>query len=482
MSLFFRIQQHLLPRAHAWRIVATKRLRSLFEGLSEWPADFRSFVDLIWEDLKPETTRELAAWEEQFGIYPSTVEANRRAAVDAEWLANGGQGLDYIQGVIQKVDPTVYVYGPWVSPDMELPGRRPKVWVRSDDVNATIDGSNRYLTIPNRGTLGGSATPATGSGPVRGEVDGKFAAETTLQGGLQLGTTASLQELHEPAGNATFFLAISTNAPAGSARLFSTATSGGSGKGLFLETTGGQLHLTIGNGTSTCVNLTGGALTAGAHVVAVVKAGPAVEMFLDGVSVASGTAVGLASGTHQTTPHVGSTLADGTKLNGAILEVLVFAEAFAVSKRAQYQELLKRWLGWTGFVPRDPRPYINQPLVGTVQCCEGLAQCGEDAAQANAFLANETHFLVNKDLQQHAPPAVPSDPATWPFFLYLAGPGGPDDVFFLDESKRRELERQILKIRPLENWVVMRDVGTDHLITDDGGFLSVDASGFLETT
>ncbi len=107
---FFRMIQHLLPRAAAWRTTAAKTLRNFFEGLSGAPEDFRGFIDDVYGDVFPETTRELAQWEEQFGIVANPVEATRRLNLAAEWAAGGGQSPRYIQDVLQTAGFDVYVH------------------------------------------------------------------------------------------------------------------------------------------------------------------------------------------------------------------------------------------------------------------------------------------------------------------------------------------------------------------------------------
>lgn len=129
--LFFRIFQHLLPDAAAWRLTVTKTLRKFFEGLSGPPEDAREFVDLVFEDAFPATTRELAEWEKQFGLEANPVEATRRLNLAAEWAAGGGQSPSYIQGVLQTAGFALYVHEwwesgpPYVARDPRLYTRRP---------------------------------------------------------------------------------------------------------------------------------------------------------------------------------------------------------------------------------------------------------------------------------------------------------------------------------------------------------------------
>lgn len=102
---------------------------------------------------------------------------------------------------------------------------------------------------------------------------------------------------------------------------------------------------------------------------------------------------------------------------------------------------------------RDPRTYTTQPLIGTVQCGEPLAQCGEPTALCNRFLANEPGYLVNRNLTNEAPPPVPDDPATWPYFLYWGGETFPNPAV-IPASRRAEFEQLILRICPAHLWLV----------------------------
>jgi uncharacterized protein YmfQ (DUF2313 family) len=118
--LFLRIFQHLLPTGEAWRTTVDKALRRLFVGLSSSGDDARQFVDLVYLDLFPGYTRELVAWESQFGLSPTAdaTELARRQALAAEWSATGGQSPGYIQGVLQTAGFPVYVHEWWEPPNV----------------------------------------------------------------------------------------------------------------------------------------------------------------------------------------------------------------------------------------------------------------------------------------------------------------------------------------------------------------------------
>jgi hypothetical protein len=114
--LFFRIFQHLLPRAEAWKVTIEKTLRNFFLGLSAPMDTARLFLDIASEDYHPTTTRELAEWEWQFGIYADTVDANRRLDLAASWQATGGQSPSYIQSQLVAAGfTTLYVHEWWSS-------------------------------------------------------------------------------------------------------------------------------------------------------------------------------------------------------------------------------------------------------------------------------------------------------------------------------------------------------------------------------
>jgi len=122
--IFFRVFQHLLPNARAWRAVADKHLRQFFVGLSGFLLQIRQFVDLVWLDIFPASTREVTAWEEQFGLLGAVLsEQQRRDRLDAAWKAQGGQDPRYIQDTLRARGFDVYVHEWWV------PGTEPAVGV-----------------------------------------------------------------------------------------------------------------------------------------------------------------------------------------------------------------------------------------------------------------------------------------------------------------------------------------------------------------
>jgi len=162
IEIFFRLYQHLLPRAQAWTIVIEKFLRKFFEGLTSWPQDVLNFFALILLDLFPALTRQLDLWEKQFGLITQLDdETARRDRLDAQWKAVGGQSPGYIQGILRDAGFDVYVHEWWFldqvydeaiicgnplavcgSPDayagnmtnQALVPRDPRLWIDSDSV------------------------------------------------------------------------------------------------------------------------------------------------------------------------------------------------------------------------------------------------------------------------------------------------------------------------------------------------------------
>lgn len=116
---FFRMFTHLLPNARAWRLTIDKKLRQFFEGLTGLGSDIKDFVDSVWEDIYPATTREITRYEKQFGLSNTPLtEQQRRDRLDATWKALGGQDPRYIQDTLQNNGFNVFVHEWWDPADV----------------------------------------------------------------------------------------------------------------------------------------------------------------------------------------------------------------------------------------------------------------------------------------------------------------------------------------------------------------------------
>jgi hypothetical protein len=126
----FRTIQHLLPRALAWSTTIAKRLRQYLEGLGAFGADVATFVDLVYLDVLPVTTRELVTWEKQFALGGGGSEAERRAKLEAAWSLQGGQSPDYLQRTLHAAGfTTVFVHEWWTAPGPPWIARDPRDYI-----------------------------------------------------------------------------------------------------------------------------------------------------------------------------------------------------------------------------------------------------------------------------------------------------------------------------------------------------------------
>lgn len=168
-----------------------------------------------------------------------------------------------------------------------------------------------------------------------------------------------------------------------------------------------------------------------------------------------------------------------------------------ILRAAGFNVYVHEWFepGGPPYVARDPRLYTTNPQVGLYQCTgedppgtplPSQPQCSAFASQpqCNNFLANEIGYLVNKDLTRRSPPPIPDDPTKFPYFIYIGGETFPARAT-VNVTRRAELERLILKLRPNQNWVVVMvdyiAVGSittesgDFIITEDGDLITAES-------
>ena len=135
----FEVFQHLVPRSRAWiiqRVLALiarqPQLNEFFEGLSEMPADARSFADDLIEDIYSDSTDQLDEWEEQFALTDVGLsEAARRIRLAATWATLGGQSPRYLQDVVTANGFTdVFIHEWWELPVVGAPvARDPRLYL-----------------------------------------------------------------------------------------------------------------------------------------------------------------------------------------------------------------------------------------------------------------------------------------------------------------------------------------------------------------
>lgn len=144
--MFLRIFKHLLPNARAWDITVDKKLRQFFGGFAGLGSDIKTFLDFVWLDIFPGTTRGLTAWEQQFGLRDTGItEQQRRDRLSATWRALGGQDPEYIQATLRDNGFDVYVHEWWEPGTEPAPGakqcvtpRSPLQWLRREFTGALL--------------------------------------------------------------------------------------------------------------------------------------------------------------------------------------------------------------------------------------------------------------------------------------------------------------------------------------------------------
>lgn len=339
--LFFRQLVHLLPRGIAWRMTVDKPLRRLLQGMSQASQATRDYIDAVFFDLLPDTTRELDRWEDTLGLVAGATDSARRIAYAAVLSAQGGQSPRYLQDVVQAAGFPLYVHEWW--------------WP------VTVYRAKGVLLVTHSG-------------------------DVPFQGGelVKIGTGPAQRQFR--------VTAVTPSVP-------------------------------------------------GQHDLTIEAIGPNVDASFEFAagSIALDAGTDIPGGSYDTPTTIAS---------GGITRI----------------ELGAPW-------PRNPLDYADQPQIGTVQCGAEFAQCTATNTpppdplpgplfdlypQCNRFLRNDTKYLVNLNLTQDAPPPIPADAPPfqhWPYFLYVGG-ASFGDVVEIPAARRDELERLLLKLRPLHQWIV----------------------------
>ena len=117
MANIFNTFKHLATRSQAWRLVASP-FKQYIKGFSYFPADIRDFIDNVWLDIFPNTTRQLSKWEQQFNLTQAGIVGDRTNNLDGRWKGQGGQGFDYLQDLIHSHGyENVFLHQWWIGVD-----------------------------------------------------------------------------------------------------------------------------------------------------------------------------------------------------------------------------------------------------------------------------------------------------------------------------------------------------------------------------
>jgi hypothetical protein len=166
MELWLRVLKHLLPRGRAWRLTIDKTLRQWFAGITIAPVEAQKFIDDVYDDQRPQTTRELDQYEDQFGLTAGALtEQERRDRIEGEWQAVGGQDPSYIQTTLQNAGFPVFVHEWWV------PGTEPVVGAISaatprnplDFLQGSTNGPTVKVTAGNTSVTAGNSSATCGA-------------------------------------------------------------------------------------------------------------------------------------------------------------------------------------------------------------------------------------------------------------------------------------------------------------------------------
>jgi hypothetical protein len=112
----------LLTRSKAFNLTLEKYLTKFFTALLILRDDPKNFIDGVWLDIFPDTTRQLNEWEHQFGLLQGPLpDDERRQRLLGAWRARGGQDPTYIQKTLQDAGFDVYVHEFWETPRTSPP-------------------------------------------------------------------------------------------------------------------------------------------------------------------------------------------------------------------------------------------------------------------------------------------------------------------------------------------------------------------------
>ncbi len=135
---WLKVVQFLYPRSKAFRNICDNSFRKFCDGLGYVPQDFQGYLKKIYGDRFAETTREITAWEKQFGVvfaeqYDTCM---RRKLLSSFWHINkGGQGRDYLLKILQLISEDFQIVE-------NLPVRDPR---DSNAVYAAVNGNKKMV-------------------------------------------------------------------------------------------------------------------------------------------------------------------------------------------------------------------------------------------------------------------------------------------------------------------------------------------------
>lgn len=157
MNKWLEVYKHLLPSGIAWSITVDKMLRRFIDGLTELPADVKTYLDAVFLDLIPSTTTKVSRWLVQFNIVASGNEAQDRQTLDGAWRLNEYQSPKQIQDTIQAAGFDIYIHEWWELPVVGSPiAKNPFLYLASlEEATISLAGAPQMLSGGSGAVSGG---------------------------------------------------------------------------------------------------------------------------------------------------------------------------------------------------------------------------------------------------------------------------------------------------------------------------------------
>lgn len=485
----FQTLRHLLPDSVAWRVIKDRLLRQYLKGVSSAGTDAVSFVDDVSDDLYPQTTRELAEWQTQFGLEAIGTEQEQRDYLEYVWGRTRSQSPKALQDALHAAGFTgAYVYDWFDTTDVS--------WSKDDGKVADVSGEDTSPGAVSFG-LGGLKMYVLGKAWNRvfeynlttphdlstATYAGSFIQLDAVELGGQdfrwsldgtrayvLGSTGDAISEYNLSANSPAWqvssLVDSTNSLSVAAQETTPSAMAWHPDGTSVYVTGSSSDQVHQYDLTTPWDL-GGTVTFNQSYNPSIADPSGLTFTDDGKRMLILAANTLTQFDLSTAWDISTASASGHTLDMSTEDTLMH--------RVRYERGYLFAVGQTGdnvyrYIfggPRNPRDYTNDPLFGTTQCGDGgsatsaIAECGEeipgqvsvDSAVCNRFFVNEVWYILNDNLVRRAPPQIPDVVTAWPHFWYVGGtPFGT--LLNVPAADRDRLERLCLKYGPTEQWIV----------------------------
>ena len=477
---------HLLPRCKTWALTISRPLTQFFAGLEALPDTIRQFIDEVWLDIFPATTRQSTEWLDEFGLIGSY--ASPAETLTSRWRAQGGQSIEYLEGVLRSAGFDVYVHPWWdyvgqfsqVGNGLSVFGvLNPAVATMSGTDIAMADGNTNELRTyrfdgTNWAQVGNSLSLGSIGFPALAALSGTDIAFIE-NGSNELRTYRFDGTDWAQVGNG---LSIPLTVAPALAALNGTDVA-------FISFGSSQLRAyrfdglnwaQVGNGLSVPgIIISALAALSGTDVAFIDEANDELRTYrFDGTNwaqVGNGlTITGLGEPSLARISRYEVALVDGAtdqlrtyRFDGTNWAQVGTSLSIVGCVRPAIAQLRNERIVFVAQDPSELRAYelprtTRNPLdllgygVINIQCGVFNAQCGVELAQTGHQL-DDGPVLVNQNSQHNLPqPYPPSDPTKWPYFVYIAGPT-MDVRADVSAARRVEFERLVLTIFPTDRWV-----------------------------